>query len=305
MNSEPAPKGVYAAVSTPVTPSYRPDLPRFLQHCEWLLQNGCDGLAPLGTTSEANSFGMSDRIGIIEAIAASRLPMDRMIVGSGSCSIEDAVQVSTAAIEAGANKLLMLPPFYYKSPSEEGLYRFFASVADSLRGKAPRIYLYNFPMMSAVPVTLSLFKRLRDAYPGIFVGLKDSSGDFANTKAFIDEFEDFEAFSGSETLAVKTLEAGGWGCISATTNVTASVVAARINAKSEQEQSQLDRKVNQLRGAVASFGNISGTKAVLADYWGDREWARTVPPNVSLTEDQTRRLVEAMDGIADLRRLFR
>lgn len=305
MTPASVPKGVYAAVSTPVGEDFNIDTDLLLDHCSWLLESGCAGLAPLGTTGEANSLATPQRRELIETMAEGGLPMDKTIIGTGSTSFSDAIELSEIALDAGAGGLLMLPPFYYKSPADEGLFRFFAKVAEALGGKSPRIFLYHFPQMSAVPFTLNLVRRLRESFPGVFVGMKDSSGDFENTKMFVEAFPGFEAFSGSEVFAAANLQIGGWGCISATTNVTAPVVAARLSETDPDAQAELDRKVNALRDAIASVSNVSGTKGALSVFRACPGWARTLPPSVDLKEGEASRLASALDGIADLGKYFR
>ena len=304
MTNNAAPKGVFAAVSTPVTRGEAPDIPRFLNHCHWLLSNGCVGLAPLGTTGESNSLGMAERRLLIEAIGMSDLPKERMIVGTGSSSATDATHLSRAALDTGVNGILLLPPFFYKNPSEEGLFRYFAAIAEGLDAWTPRIFLYHFPKMSAVPITLNLVRRLRTAFPGMFVGFKDSGLDFEHTSAFIREFPGFEVFAGSETFAAMTLDAGGWGCISATVNLTAPIVAERISGASGRNAEVLDRMIDDLRSEVSALGNVSAVKAVLANYLKDPEWARTVPPNVPIDDAAAARLADRLDSIAGLRSRF-
>ena len=300
-----APKGVFAAASTPLLPRYGADYPRLLDHCLWLLENGCDGIAPLGTTGEANSLGIKDRISLIERLAGSSIPNDRIIVGTGSASLADTIDLSLVALDAGIRGLLMLPPFYYKSPTEEGLRNYFLHVADCLGPREPQIFLYNFPAMTSVPITLELTASLRKACPGTFVGMKDSSGDFDNTKRFLDAFPGFAVYSGTETFAARNLEAGGWGCISATTNVTAPVVARRIAETDPERSALLDTKINDLRATISSAGNVSGTKAILASFRKDDAWRRVIPPNVEIGLEEAERLAERVQEIAELKDRFR
>ncbi|MDE2913608.1 MAG: dihydrodipicolinate synthase family protein [Paracoccaceae bacterium] len=308
MTGQSAPKGVYAAVSTPVTASFAPDLPRFLDHCRWLLKNGCDGLAPLGTTGEANSLHPDDRIRLLQAMNGAGLPMDRVIVGTGSPSLLEAVRLSVSALDSGADKLLMLPPFYYKEVNEEGLFRFFAGVIERIRSerpeRKPRIFLYHIPQMSMVPITLPLVTRLRAEFPGVIVGMKDSGGDFEYTRTFIDAVDGFEAFSGSETLAAATLDAGGWGCISATTNVSAPVVANRLTATDLEVRARLDAEILRIRSIIAGCHTVSGTKAVLARLKRDSAWARTLPPNVEPPDETVDRLMAELGACREFHRHF-
>ena len=231
--------------------------------------------------------------------------MERVIVGTGSCSAGDAIAISSEAMAAGANGLLMLPPFYYKNPSDDGLFAFFARVAEKLGERNPRIFLYHFPQMSATPITIGLMRRLRAEFPGIFVGLKDSSGDFANTLAFIEAFPGIEAYAGTEVFAARTIEAGGMGCISATANLSAPLVAERLGCTDKARCISLDEKIEAVRAAVSSLGNIAGTKGCLAAYRKDPEWARVLPPNLPIDDRAARELADRLDAIASIGSCFR
>ena len=299
-------RGVFAAALTPLDADLRPDIERFAAHCRWLLDNGCDGLAPLGTTGEANSLAVSDRVALIVGAAEAGLPMRRMIFGTGTPALHDTVMLSRAALEAGAGGLLLLPPFYYKNPSEEGLYATFSGLAERIGDLNPRLYLYHFPQTSAVPVTLSLMARLREAFPGLFVGMKDSSGDFANTKSFLDAFPGFEAFSGSEELLLDNLSAGGPGCISATTNVTAHL-AQRVHRawkRGDGEAAEQAQGVaREARRTLAQYPAIPALKAVVAALRDDKAWLQMLPPQQKLDAAQTAALFVEMarfDGFAKL-----
>src|SRR5579885_813566 len=192
-------RGVYAAVLTPVDDDLEPNKKAFIAHCRWLLANGCDGLAPLGTTGEANSFSVAQRLALIETSAGAGLPMGKFITGTGSCALADAVALTKAALAAGSGGALLLPPFYYKNPSEEGLFAFFSEVVQRVGDARLRLYLYHFPQLSTVPITAGLIARLMKAYPdGTIAGLKVSSGDWANTARLLKEFPGFGVFSGSE-----------------------------------------------------------------------------------------------------------
>ena len=299
--------GVFAAVLTPLDADLRPDMKRFAAHCRWLRDNGCDGLAPLGTTGEANSLALADRMALIEGAAAAGLPMGRMIFGTGTPALHDTVTLSRAALKAGAGGLLALPPFYYKIPSEEGLFAAFAGLAERIGDLDPRLYLYHFPQMSAVPITLSLTARLREAFPGVFVGMKDSSGDFANTRSFIKAFPDFQAFSGSEELLLDNLKAGGTGCISATTNVTAHLAARVLEAWRTGDAAAAEKAQQVATGArrtISRFPAIAAIKAIVAKRHGDGAWLNMLPPQHPLDEAQTEELFAALapfDGFSAFR----
>ncbi len=200
MPSKPNFSGVIAPVLTPYDEDGSPDPDRFIEHAEWLLEDGCTGLAPFGTTSEANSLGLDERMELLEELVEAGLPPDKLMPGTGMCSLADAVILTEHAMELGCGGVLMLPPFYYKQPSEEGLFRYYAEVIDQVDDEDLKIYLYHIPQVAGVGIPLTLVARLIEEFPGIVVGLKDSSGDWANTKAILDAHPGFEVFPGSESF---------------------------------------------------------------------------------------------------------
>lgn len=286
--------GVFAAVLTPLTADLRPDLGRFVDHCKYLLRTGCDGLAPLGTTGEAASIAVIDRIALVEAAARVGLPMDRMIVGTGATALHDTIALSKAALEAGAGGILVLPPFYYKSPSEDGLYASYAALLERIGDLKPKVYLYHFPQMSTVAITRQLITRLRQTFPGLIVGLKDSSGDFANTVALIDAFDDFAVFSSSEELLLDNLRKGGAGCISATANVTADLTQSAVAAFRAGGGEGKLRAAVQARTVIARYPLIAALKAIVARRRGDPAWLSILPPNVPLAPAEASALFSAL-----------
>ena len=230
--------------------------------------------------------------------------MQRMIVGTGTPALHDTVALSRAALEAGAGGLLVLPPFYYKQPSEDGLFAAYAGLAERVGTLTPRIYLYHFPQMSSVAITVNLVARLRDAFPGMFVGMKDSSGDFANTKTFIEAFPGFEAFSGSEELLLDNLRAGGVGCISATTNVTQHLAQQVVKDWRKGAGDSAQQAATAARHAIARFAAIPALKAIMAKRSGDTAWLNVLPPMRPLSPAQVADLfagLASMSGFTDLR----
>lgn len=300
-----SPKGIYAAVATPIDKNLKPDLCRYLDHCQWLIENGCNGLAALGTTGEANSIGLSTKIKLVEFLHAKGMNMKQMIIGTGSTSVEDTVTLSKCALQSGASGLLILPPYYYNNPTEDGLFNFYVSVAERLVDYKPQIYLYHIPKLSGVPITIELTSRLRNTYPGVFVGIKDSDGDFSYTLSFIKAFPNFAAFSGSEIFLMQNLIAGGWGCISATVNFTAPMLAYRVNNLSKDAR-KLDKTIIELRSRLSAQGTIGGTKAYLALYKNDYAWVETLPPN-SPTEMKSlslSSLLSDLEPIDEVKQIF-
>ena len=173
--------GVLAPVVTPFKRDLSPDTPLFIAHCKWLLTQNC-GLAVFGTNSEANSLSVNERIALLEALIASDVDVSRMIPGTGCCALSESVCLTEHAVKAGCSGVLMLPPFYYKNVSEEGLYRSYSEVIERVGDARLRIYLYHIPPITMVGITPGLVERLLKKYPTAIAGMKDSSGDWQNTR---------------------------------------------------------------------------------------------------------------------------
>jgi 4-hydroxy-tetrahydrodipicolinate synthase len=289
--------GVNAAVLTAMKDDLSVDLGRSVAHAKWLLAHGCNGLAVLGTTSEANSLGIEERTAFLEGMAASGVPAARMMPGTGTTAITDTVKLTRHAEAQGCRGALLLPPFYYKDPSEDGLFAYFSEVIQRVGGDI-KIYLYHFPKQSAVPFTVPLIARLLKAYPGKVKGIKDSSGDFVNTKSYVDAFaaDGFEVYCGDDGALHKLLNAGGAGCITAAANVgcaaNAVVYANWNNAQGAEAQEQ----VSLIRKAVTSAPLIPGLKALVARNTGDAGWTNIRPPHLKLDAGAAQKLFDAFDA---------
>nr|WP_297457626.1 dihydrodipicolinate synthase family protein [uncultured Halomonas sp.] len=293
MPSDIAFKGVLSPVVTPFDSDLRPDSQRWITHCRWLLSQQC-GLALFGTNSEANSLSMAERLALLDEIAASGLETARMMPGTGACSIADAVELTTKAVYLGCGGVLMLPPFYYKGVSDEGLFRYYSEVIERVGSADLRIYLYHIPQVAQVPIGLDLIERLLKAYPETVVGIKDSSGDWSNTQAMLERFGDFAVFAGSEAFLLRTMQAGGAGCISATANINPAAIHALYANWQADDADERQQALVDFREAIAQLPMIPALKATIAAVTGDDGWARVRPPLVELDGTQRGRLDETL-----------
>ena len=286
--------GVIAPVVTPWGEDGAPDLDRFVEHCEWLLEEGCTALAPFGTTSEGNSLGLDERMEMLEELIDSGVDPKKLMPGTGACSVSDAIILTEHAVEMGCGGVLMLPPFYYKSPSEEGLFRFFAEVIEEVGDDALKIYLYHIPPVAQVGFPLSLIGRLIKEFPNSVVGLKDSSGDWSNTKAILDAFPNFEVFPGSEIFLLDGLRNGAVGCISATANVSARAIRGVFDDWQGADADRLQADITALRKAIQGWPMIPVLKALIAHYRQDPAWVRARPPFTALPEADAAKAVQTL-----------
>jgi len=325
-------RGVLAPVVTPFKADLAPDSQRFIAHCKWLLSQNC-GLAVFGTNSEANSLSMEERAILLDELVAARVDPSRMMPGTGCCSIMETVKLTKQAVGNGCAGVLMLPPFYYKDVDEEGLYRYFSEVVQRVGDARLKIYLYHIPPVAVVGITTGLVERLLAAYPNAIAGMKDSSGDWNNTKTFLDAFAvrarhetssksqtpssksqgnskiqhpkdegSFDVFVGSESFLLANMRNGGVGTISATANVNPAAIHKLYREwKTADDADQQQSKLNSVREVFSSRklpSMIAALKQAIAIYADDPAWRTVRPPLVELTPEQAKMLAAELKAIS-------
>jgi 4-hydroxy-tetrahydrodipicolinate synthase len=328
-------RGVLAPVVTPFKANLAPDSQRLIAHCKWLLSQNC-GLAVFGTNSEANSLSMEERAMLLDELVAAGVDPSRMMPGTGCCSIMETVKLTKQAVGNGCAGVLMLPPFYYKDVAEEGLYRYFSEVVQRVGDARLKIYLYHIPSVAVVGITTGLVERLLAAYPNAIAGMKDSSGDWNNTKTFLDAFAEtarpaptaraartFDVFVGSESFLLANMRNGGVGTISATANVnptaiyelyaecirsqtsdigdqTSRPVAVASAVSADLDLEKLQARLNVVRGVFSNRkfpSMIAALKQAIAIYADDPAWRTVRPPLVELTPEQANTLAAELKAI--------
>ena len=299
--ASPAARGVWSPVLVPLRPDLSIDPERFIAHARRLLAQGCHGLALFGTTGEASSFSVAERKALLERVVESGIPPERLMVGTGCCALTDSVELTRHAAGAGCRRVLMLPPFYYKGVSDEGLFRSFAEVIERVGESDLRVFLYHFPRLSGVPITGGLIALLVDAFPEVVAGVKDSSGDWSNTRMMLDRFPRLAIFPGSEVFLLDGLRAGGAGCITATSNVNAAGARAVFDAWSEGRDATDTADAAQaaataVRRAIDRHPGIPAQKYLIAHHRNDPAWRAVRPPMTALTDDAGRDLLDALAG---------
>jgi len=270
--------GVIAPVLTPFGDDGNPDAERFVAHAKWLLTDGCTGLAPFGTTGEANSLGLEERMGLLDALIDGGLNPKILMPGTGLCALSDTVKVTRHAVEKGCGGVMMLPPFYYKAVSDDGLFAYYSDVIERIGDDRLKIYLYHIPPVAQVGLSVALVGRLIKAYPETIAGLKDSSGDWDNTRALLDAYPDFTIFPGSETFLLEGLRNGAAGCITATGSVNARMIRTVYDKWRTDQADDLQARITALRETIQARPTIPMLKAIVAHFRNDPGWARLRPP---------------------------
>jgi 4-hydroxy-tetrahydrodipicolinate synthase len=289
--------GVLVPVLTPFTPAGEPDAGRFTAFCRFLLDQGAGGLSIFGTTSEANSMSPAERMALLDHLVAAGIPAEKLMPGTGACAMTDAATLVRHAVGHGCGGVLMLPPFYYKPVSDDGIFAFVSGVIDKVGSPALRVYLYHIPPVAVVGYSLDLVGRFIKGYPQTVVGLKDSSGDWSNTAALLDRYPGFAVFPGSEVFLLDGLRQGAAGCITATGNINVPGIAKLYANWQGPRADALQAEVTTVRKTMQAYPMVPALKRVVADFHDDPEWAAVRPPLTALDRGQSAAL------IADLARI--
>ncbi len=289
--------GVWCPALMPMDADLEPDVDKFVDHCRWVLDEGCHGLVMFGTTGEANSFSVDERMRVMDAAIAAGLPAERMMVGTGCAALPDTVRLTRHALDHGVLAILMLPPFYYKGVSDQALAASYDRVIEGVGTGDFRLVLYHIPGVSGVPITPELVDMIKARHPTTLAGIKDSTGDWQHSRMLIERFRDLAVFPGAETLLAAGLEAGAAGCISAGCNVNARAIRELYDDTLAGETGTDHGRVEAIRGILQRYALIPAMKQMIADAKGDPGWARLRPPLMPLAETDAKALA------ADLRAL--
>jgi 4-hydroxy-tetrahydrodipicolinate synthase len=284
--------GLSCAITTPMREGGAIDLPRLVKHARHVLANGCDSVTLFGTTGEGATIGLRDRDAMIGALAGAGIDLSRQVyAGIAASSLEEALAQSRAAIEAGARGLLLAPPFYFKGVDDEGLYAWFAAFFEGLGPLARPTILYHIPSVTAVPLSVALVGRLKAAFPGIVAGVKDSSGDYANTEALLAAHGELAILVGDERQLAKAVRNGAQGTICGLANLTPALLRPMV-------YEGLDSPVvSRLVEEIVSYPVLAAVKALVGHVHGDAGYGAMRPPLLPLDPGQRRRLVDAFESI--------
>ncbi|MFD1557478.1 dihydrodipicolinate synthase family protein [Paraburkholderia silviterrae] len=274
-------RGVLAPVLTPFHDDFEPDAEAFVEHCKSLIASDV-GLAIFGTNSEANSLSLAEKIELIDTLVAAKIDPARVMSGTGSCSLKEAVALTRHSVDAGIGSVLMLPPFFFKNVSEDGVFAFYSEVIEAVGDMRLAVYLYHIPALSGVSITPALIERLRKRYPATIAGVKDSTGDWENTRMLLTTFSDdgFDVFPASEALLLDALKLGAAGCISGTANVNPVMLSTLYRMAHEPVSAHLHENAVSIRKAFQQVPMIPAMKAAIALRTGRESWKNVRPPLV-------------------------
>ena len=289
--------GVLSPVLTPFTKDLKPDSRRLVELCYWLSSQNV-ALVLFGTTSEANSLSLVEKISLLDDLVEAGINPSLLMPGTGCCSLTETVQLTSHAVKLGCKGTLMLPPFFYKDISDDGLLRSYAETIERVGNSALKIYLYHIPPVSGVSISLDLIERLIIRYPNVIVGVKDSSGNWENTQSILErQWDDFRVFAGSEHFLLQTMRAGGAGCISATANINPNAIYNLYKEWKSDRADNLQEQLNQVRTVLESYPMIPALKSVISYYSNHPDWTIVRPPFISLEKETQKELIQKLKSL--------
>jgi len=289
--------GVLSPVLTPFTKDLKPDSRRLVKLCRWLSSQNV-ALVLFGTTSEANSLSLVEKISLLDDLVEAGINPSLLMPGTGCCSLTETVQLTSHAVKLGCKGTLMLPPFFYKDISDDGLLRSYAETIERVGNSALKIYLYHIPPVSGVSISLNLIERLIIRYPNAIVGVKDSSGNWNNTQSILErQWDDFRVFAGSEHFLLQTMRAGGAGCISATANINPNAIYNLYKEWKSDRADNLQEQLNQVRTVLESYPMIPALKSVISYYSNHPDWTIVRPPFISLEKETQKELIQKLKSL--------
>jgi 4-hydroxy-tetrahydrodipicolinate synthase len=286
-----------AAIATPLTPTFRPDVPALVARAHWLIEQGCDGIALFGTTGEGPEFSVEDREAALDGLLAGGIDPGRLIVSVTALALPDLVSLALHASGRGVAGLLLMPPGVFRTGiTEDGTFRFFAAAIEGIARSDLRLYLYHFPEICGVPITAQVVRRLDERYPGMIAGVKDSGGDIDFTEDLIRRFSHMSIFTGSEVHLPQLLSTGARGTVCGLSNVMPRLIRGLMDLPTAFDRRKALPYLLSGDAILSRRPFIASAKAVIAETTGEAGWRRVVPPLAEFPLIERQRLVE------DLRR---
>ena len=288
-------KGVFSAALTPINQDYSINSQLFLSHCQWLLTQGLDGLGVFGTTGEANAFNVEEKINALQFLIDNNINPNQLMPGTGQCSVTDTVRFTKQCAKLKVRAVLVLPAFFYKGVSDEGVIEYYRRVVEEVGDENLHYVLYHIPQISGVNISFEVIEKLLKLYPNNIVGMKDSSGDLDNMLKVTKYFNEFSLFSGSDSLALKVCRRGGAGAITATSNISGKLLSYIVKNNNEvssidnfQELQLLQEKI---RETLFTHEPVSALKALLSIQQNNQEWNRVNPPLDKIENPQNHKTI--------------
>lgn len=290
-NASGAFNGIWPALLTPLTAELTIDHAKFAAHCHALMASGCPGVTAFGTTGEGPSFSMAERKEAIEQLIHNGIPASRIMVSTSCAALPETIELTRHAVRAGVHGCLMLPPFFLKGVSDQGVIDCYRQVIDAMAGMPFKLYLYHIPQVTGVSLSHHVIATLKAMYPQTIVGIKDSACNTAHSVGLADAFmNDLTVYVGFEPDLPEMGRRGSTGAISGLANFMPRLVN-RLVAQPDAPTTAAEReRVVQLIGLLNDYSLMPALKGIMAILSGDKTWLRVRPPLVALNDKEFKAL---------------
>jgi 4-hydroxy-tetrahydrodipicolinate synthase len=282
--------GLSVALSTPFDRAGGVDIPRLVAHAQWCLANGCDSVTLFGTTGEGASVGLSTRGRVFEAVLKAGIAPRQLLSSVVASAIEDAADQATQALDLGFRGLLLTPPFYFREISEDALFHWFAHLFQRLGPKARDMFAYHLPGVTGVPLSVALIGRLKREFPGVVVGVKDSSATWANTAALLEHHSELMILVGDERDLAKAVRMGGSGSICGLANFAPHILGGAAR------EGRDDARIRPVVEAIVRYPVLPSVKAMIAHQKNDPAWRIMRPPQADLDNVRAAKMIAEVDA---------
>ena len=283
-------RGLWPALPTPLDERLNIDAAAFASHALAMLEAGCVGVTPFGTTGEGPSFSVGERLLGLDGLVAAGVPAQRVLVSTSCAALPDVIELTRHALALGAFGCLMLPPFFLKGVADQGVIDAYRCVVDTVADPRLRIVLYHIPQVCAVPLSPVVIRTLLTLYPDTIIGLKDSGCERETSLAFAHEFmPPLQVWVGNEPDVQALAERGALGTVSGIANVLPQLVQRLVDDFNQPGAADDLQRVSGLLELLRKYGITPALKAVLAIQHQRRAWLRVRPPLLALSDDQFER----------------
>jgi 4-hydroxy-tetrahydrodipicolinate synthase len=283
-------EGVYAAVATPLDAAGRVNVPLLARHSLDLIRRGLHGVTLFGTTGEGPSFTVAERRAALEALLEAGVANHQVIVATGAAALGDAIDLTRHALAQGCNRVLLLPPFFFKDVNSAGVADAVGAVIEAIDDPRLRVILYHIPQVSGIAFDDGAIATLRQRYGVIIEGIKDSSGNLEHSLGLIERHRGLKVYVGAENTIAHTRAAGGAGTICGLANVVPETILASFAGERSEDREVIDA----LLASVGSQPFTPWLKALLAVRQGDEGWRRVRRPLVEAGPDALKVLPPAL-----------
>jgi 4-hydroxy-tetrahydrodipicolinate synthase len=291
--------GIWPALMTPLAADGSIDANRFAAHARRLLEAGCAGVTPFGTTGEGPSFSVPERCAALEALVSGGVPADRILASTSAAALADVIELTRHAQQLGAWGVLLMPPFFFKGVADAGIVDFYRRVLDACAERPLRLVLYHIPQVAGVGLSHGVIAELLQRYPDRVVAIKDSAGDRAHSLALAQAFmPPLGVHVGHEPDLPALGRLGSGGAVSGLANFMPRSVRRLVL---EPDTAQAERDLVRIQALLASLGGyalIPALKAILAVQTGDSAWTRVRAPLMALDDAAVQRLARTLAPLA-------